>query len=78
MYCVNFLKSWRFMHFLKMIILRVELKRFIIYVGNGQQYMRALQRKFVKLHSAYNLINSVDLFILNTTLRFTHFAIDNF
>ena len=40
--------------------------------------MRALQRKFVKLHRAYNLITSVDLYILNNTLRFTQFAIDTF
>ena len=38
------------MHFLKMIILRGELMRFIIYVDNVQRYTRALQGKFVKLH----------------------------
>ena len=31
------------MHFLKMIILRGELMRFIIYADNVQQYMRVLQ-----------------------------------
>ena len=61
-----------------LVFRRRRLKRFIIYVDNGQQYMRALQRKFVKLHRAYNLIISVDLYILNNTLRFTLFAIDNF
>ena len=30
--------------------------RFIIYVDNVQQYMRALQRKFVMLHIGPNLI----------------------
>ena len=40
------------MHFLKMIILKGELMRFIIYDDNVQQYMGALQRTFVKLHKA--------------------------
>ena len=35
-FCVNFLKNWRFMHFLKMLILRGELMRFIIYIDNVQ------------------------------------------
>ena len=33
------------MHFPKMIILKGELMRFISYVDNVQQYMRALQQK---------------------------------
>ena len=41
------------MHFLKIIVLRGELMRFIIYVHNLQQYMRArdLQGKFVQRKS---------------------------
>ena len=34
------------MHFLKMIILKGELMRFINYVDNVQQYMRDLQKNF--------------------------------
>ena len=45
MFCVNFLKNWRLTHILKMIFLKGELMRFITYVDNVQQYMRALQKK---------------------------------
>ena len=51
-FCINFLNNWRFIHFLKSITLRGEFLRFIIYVDNEQQYMRALQGKFAKLHRA--------------------------
>ena len=37
--------------FLKIMILRGELMRFVIYVDNVQQYMHALQGKSVKLHA---------------------------
>ena len=42
-------------HVVKMKLLRGELMRFIIYVGNVQHYMRALQAHFVKLHTLYIL-----------------------
>ena len=34
-----------------MVILKGKLMRFIIYVDNIQQYMRALQRKYIMLHN---------------------------
>ena len=40
-----------FSNILKMIILKGELMRFVTYVDNVQQYMHALQGKFVKLHA---------------------------
>ena len=39
-----------------MVILKGKLMRFIIYVDNIQQYMRALQRKFIILHIGPNLV----------------------
>ena len=50
--------------------------RFIIYVDNVQQYMRVLQRKFVKLHRVYPKL----LYILKifNTLRLMLIAINNF
>ena len=45
-------------HVMKMILLRGELMRFIIYVGNVQHYMSALQAHFVELHTLY-ILNSI-------------------
>ena len=50
-FCVKFLKTLATYYFLKMIILNGKLMRFNIYVDNVQQYMRALQAKFVKMHT---------------------------
>ena len=47
-------------HVVKMILLKGELMRFIIYVGNVQHYMSALQVHFVKLHTLYILKKYID------------------
>ena len=47
--CVNILKNWRFVY----LVISRKFMKFIIYAGNVQQYVRALdlQREFVKLHN---------------------------
>ena len=65
------------MHFLKIIILKGELIRFIIYVDNVQQYMCALQMKFVMIHIGPSLI-ILYLSLKNILTKFMLFAIHNF
>ena len=51
--------------------------RFIIYVDSVQQYMRALQRKFVMIHIEPNLI-ILYLSLKNILTKFMLFVIHNF
>ena len=60
-----------------MIILKGELMKFIIYVDSVQQYMRALQRKFVMIHIGPNLIILYPS-LKNILTKFMLFVIHNF
>ena len=45
--------------FLRMIILRGELMRFVIYVDDVQQFMHALQGQFVKLQIILYILKNI-------------------
>ena len=58
------------MHFLKIIVLRGELMRFIIYVHNLQQYMHARSRSTRKICTTQIYI--VTVIIVPNLIMFVH------